>query len=253
LIANVALVALAAAGLWRWRIDYRRAADRYQILRPAAKAAPAPSGAAAEGPAPPPVQSADYFDAAGKFLFSPDRNPTVVIEPPKLKPRPELPQVSGVMNIGGGPIALMAMGPNRPHKPFRVGDKVGEFELLDANSEQITLRWEGETIHALVADLLVRAPAPAAAGGGVAPPSASSSSGGGGAGSGSSTLLNPDTSTSGRPGEAMIGSAVQTPTGTIYMSLPGDNAPAGTVYQGKRKVVRKGLFGAESWWEDIKP
>ncbi len=246
LIANFALVALAAAGLWRLRADWSRAQQRYQILAPAAKKRAAP---AAEPSAPAPVQPAAFFDAADKFLFTADRNSTVAVEPPKHKPRPPLPSLSGVLNIGGGPIALMTLDTSRPYKPIRVGEKIGEFQLLAVAADEITLEWEGEAIHAAVSDLLAR---PAAAQPGqTAFGAASGASGASGAGQSPAAAVS-TTETVSRPGEYRIGPAMQGANGTIYVSLPGDTAPHGTTYQGKRKVVQRGLMGTTSWWEDIK-
>jgi hypothetical protein len=45
---------------------------------------------------------------------------------------------------------------------------------------------------------------------------------------------------------------MQGSSGTVYASPAGDTAPPGTVYQGKRKVVRQTPFGTQSWWEDVK-
>ncbi len=247
LIANVVLVALAASGVWRFRAEFRRARERYRVLNPAA--APTLKTQPAEPPPLPPIQPAAYLDAAEKFLFSPDRNPTVVVEPPKVKPRPTLPQLFGVMNLGSGPIAIMAEKANAPHKTVRVGETIGEFKLLGAAGDEITLEWEGQPIHAQVSDVLVRpaadstanTPAVAVAGG---------PAGAGGSGSGGATVMNPNANS--RPGEYLIGPPMQGAQGTIYQSPPGDTAPDGTVYQGKRKVVRQTPFGAQSWWEDVK-
>ena len=244
LIVNLALAAAAAAGLWRLRVEYRRAGERYRILTPAHAATPPPAGRTAEPPAAGPVQAAAYLDVAEKFLFHPDRNATVVIEHPKAKPRPALPQLFGVMKLGGDPIAIMAVGPNNPHKTVRLGEMIGEFKLLAAAGDQITLEWEGQAIESQVSDLLVRAAPEVRGGGALAAPATS-------AGSAGATLLNP-AAESQRPGEYKIGPAAQGATGTIYQALPGDNAPHGTVYQGKRKVVRTTPFGTQSWWEDVK-
>lgn len=247
LIGNVALLAAAAAGLWRFRVEYRQARERYRVLQPPAAPRP-PAVPPAQLPAP--VQPATYFDAAQKYLFSPDRNPNVAVEPPKVKPRPPLPVLFGVMNLGTGPIALMAPDGNARHKPIRVGESIGEFKLAAASGDQITLEWEGQQIHAQVSDLLVKqapqqqAPGTANAGGTIsgaaalAPPSAPSNS---------SSALTP----AGRPGEYVIGGPIEGRPGTYYAPA-GDTAPAGAVYQGRRKVVRQTPFGSQAWWEDVR-
>jgi len=248
LILNLVLVAVAGLGVWRFRIEYRRAIERYRLLQaqPSPALPPVPPA-----PAPPAVQPATYLDAAQKFLFSSDRNPNVIVDPPKVKQRPPLPALFGVMNVGGGPLALMATAPGAQHKPVRIGESIGEFKLLAASGEQVTLEWESEKIQAQVSDLLVKqapqqqaAPAQTAGPGTITgpaalnPPQAPSGS----------NVLNP----SGRPGEFVIGGPIEGRPGTYYAPAA-DTAPAGTIHQGRRKVVRQTPFGQQAWWEDIKP
>lgn len=38
----------------------------------------------------------------------------------------------------------------------------------------------------------------------------------------------------------------------VYFPAVGDTSPAGTVFEGKRKVVRMTPFGSQSWWECVK-
>jgi hypothetical protein len=241
-LINLVLFAATGFGLWRFRTDYRLANERYRILKPAAPAKvtpPAPARPAG------PVQPGSYLDAAARYLFSPDRNPTVVVEAPKVKPRPALPQLYGVMDIGEGPVALMSTKGEERHRPVRIGETIGEFKLLAAGPDRITLEWDGQAIEAQASDLLPR-PRPEPAQGAARTPGASAPrpSGGGS----SATVLNPNA----KGGEFVIGPAMQGATGTIYSSPPGDTAPHGTVHQGKRKVVRQTPFGQQSWWEDVK-
>ena len=239
LILDVALVAIAVAGLWRLRGDLRRARDRYLILQPVT-ATPL-KGPLVEAGAPPNVQPSAYIDAAQNFLFSTDRNPNVVVEAHPVKPRPALPQLFGVMNLGGGPIAIMSATPSAAHKTVRVGEAIGDFKLLAAGGDKITLEWDGQKIDAQVSDVLVK-PAAADQGGGpanMAVPSGQTSG---------ANVINPN---AGR-GEFLIGAPMQGASGTIYSSPPGDTAPNGTVYQNKRKVVRQTPFGSQAWWEDVK-
>lgn len=241
LVVNAVLLVAAGIGLWRFRVEYRRSQERYRVLAlPPAPATPAVPPAQP----PPPVQPAAYFDAAQKYLFSPDRNPNVAVEPPKVKPRPALPALFGVMNLGTGPIALMAANANGAHKPIRIGEAIGEFKLVAAGGDKITLEWEGEKIQAQVSDLLVKQAAP--------PPQAGNLNAGGTL-SGAAALapapvVNP---AAGRPGEYVVGSPIEGRPGTYY-APPGDTAPAGTVFQNKRKVLRQTPFGSQAWWEDVK-
>jgi hypothetical protein len=248
MIVSIVLFAATAAGLWRFRTDYRQAQERYRILQaaqPAAAPAPAPA------PAPGPVQPGSFLDAAAKFLFSPDRNPTVVVEQPKVKPRPALPQLYGVMNLGDGPIALMTIKPSDPHKPVRAGETIGEFKLLAASGDHITLEWDGQKIERQVSDLLVRGGGETSAGGGGggAPISTTGGSQTPGAGPGTQKV-NPSVPVPQL--EYMIGAPMQGANGTVYASPPGDTAPDGAILNGKKKVVRQTPFGSQAWWEDVK-
>ncbi len=256
LALNLALLAASVLGIWRLRVEYRRAVDRYRILQPPpAAAATLPAAQATPMAA---AQAASYLDAAQKYLLSPDRNPTVVVAPPKVKPKPPLPQLFGVMSIGGGPTAFFAVPGAQRQKAVRLGETIGEFKLVAVASDQIELEWEGEKFQAQVSELMTgpaREQAPAASGatgganaGGtlvgdaaINPPGAASSA----------TPVNP--AASGRPGDIRFGPEMQTATGTVYQAAPGETSPHGTVHQGKRKVVRQTPFGQQAWWEDIKP
>lgn len=235
LILDLALMAVVAAGLWRLRDDLRRARDRYVILQPVT-AAPL-KGPVMEAGTLPAVTPSAYIDAAQNFLFSADRNPNVIVEVHPVKPRPALPQLFGVMDLGSGPIAIMAAAANTAHKTVRVGEAIGEFKLLAAGGDRITLEWEGQKIDAQISDVLVK---PAAEQGGGPVVSTNTAP--------TSPVINP----AGRPGEYLIGAPMQGATGTVYASPPGDTAPAGTVYQNKRKVVRQTPFGNQAWWEDVR-
>ena len=246
LVVNAVLLVAAGIGLWRFRAEYRQSQERYRVLTP--PRAPVPP-AVPPAQMPPPVQPASYFDAAQKYLFSPDRNPNIAVEPPKVKPRPALPVLFGVMNLGTGPIALMAANATGAHKPIRIGEPIGEFKLVAAGGDKITLEWEGEKIQAQVSDLLVK-PAAAAqqqaggtmnAGGTLSGPAALAPA------ANAATVVNP----SGRPGEYVVGNPIEGRPGTYY-APPGDTAPAGTVFQNKRKVLRQTPFGSQAWWEDIR-
>lgn len=246
LVVNGVLLVAAGIGLWRFRVEYRQSQERYRVLTP--PRAPVPP-AVPPAQLPPPVQPATYFDAAQKYLFSADRNPNVAVEPPKVKPRPALPALFGVMNLGTGPIALMAANASGAHKPIRIGEAIGEFKLVAAGGDKITLEWEGEKIHAQVSDLLVKqaapqqAPGTANAGGTISGPAALAPPGAGNA----ATVVNP----AGRPGEYLVGSPIEGRPGTYYAPA-GDTAPPGTVFQNKRKVVRQTPFGSQTWWEDVR-
>jgi hypothetical protein len=104
----------------------------------------------------PVVAPASYVDVAAKMLFDPSRNPTVVIEkppPPPPKPMPPLPFYHGMLNLGGGPIAILSVNANSPHEAVHPGEPIGPFKLLDANGEEVLLEWDGKQIRKSVDEL----------------------------------------------------------------------------------------------------
>ena len=81
LFANLALLALSVAGGVHLRREWIAARAREQaVLRKRIQATPPPPMTPL--PANEPVKAVDYNDIAQKMLFSKDRNPVVVVEPP---------------------------------------------------------------------------------------------------------------------------------------------------------------------------
>jgi hypothetical protein len=233
LLANLALLALVTAGAVHLRREWTEARAREQaVLEKRIQPAPPPRTVAPATTEP--VKAAGYNDIAQKMLFSKDRNPVVVVEPPpapKVIPMPALPLFHGVVNLGDGPMAIMSVGPKGPHRDYQPGDKVGEFKLVAVNNEELVLEWEGKTITKKVDEILDRstaaapAPGPVAAAAAAAPP-------------------RPVTPAPAEPGPDL--------NGGIKACQPGDSSPAGTVADGMRKVIRQTPFGPRCYWESAK-
>ena len=233
LLANLALLALAAAGAVHLRQEWIEARVREQaVLRKRIQPAPPPRMtplAATE-----PVKAAGYNDIAQKMLFSKDRNPVVVVEPPpapKPIPMPALPLFHGVLDLGDGPMAIMSVGPKGPHRDYQPGDKVGAFKLVAVDNEELVLEWDGQTIRKSVDEILDRGTAPPPAPGPVAAPAA--------------------------PPPPPVAKAAAEPGGELSPGIkacqPGDTSPAGTVADGMRKVIKQSPFGgARCYWENEK-
>ena len=222
LLANLALLAFATAGAVHLRREWVEAHTREQaVLEKRIQPAPPPrmpAPAAIE-----PVKAAGYNDIAQKMLFSKDRNPVVVVEPPpapKVVPMPALPLFHGVVNLGDGPMAIMSVGPKGPHRDYQPGDKVGEFTLVAVNNEELVLEWQGQTITKKVDEILDRGTTAAPAPGPVAAAAAA------------------------EPGGDL--------TRGVRACQPGDSSPAGTVADGMVKVIRSTPFGAKCFWESAK-
>jgi hypothetical protein len=106
------------------------------------------------------LQPTSYTDVAMKMLFSRDRNPDVIPEPPKPPPPPPpvppFPVAHGVMIWGDVPPAvILSAGAKGEQETYRVGDKVGEFEIASISDRQIVFTWDGKKFVKNISDLEV--------------------------------------------------------------------------------------------------
>jgi hypothetical protein len=232
LFANLALLGLVIAGGLHLRREWTeaRAGEQAVLQKPIRPAPPPP---VTPLPATEPVKAAGYNDIAQKMLFSKDRNPVVVVEPPpapKPVPMPPLPLFHGVVDLGDGPMAIMSEGPKAPHRDYQPGDKVGPFKLVAVDNEELVLEWEGKTIRKRFDEMIDRStapppvPGPAATAAAAPPP--------------------PVTKAPAAPGGEL--------SGGVKACQPGDTSPAGTVADGMRKVIKPSPFGARCYWESDK-
>lgn len=230
LLLNLALlVAIAVIGR-QLQSDWRAARERERAMkaRQVKPAAPPPSSQQAP---PPPVQAAAYIDVAQQNLFARDRNPNVVVEQEKPKPVPPFPKFYGVMNLGDGALAILSDGRNQ--RPFKAGEKVGEFKLAEIQTESLVFEWEQKKFPKKFVELQDRSSEPAAA---------SESTPRQAAG----PVTPPAPATPARPGPgADMG-------GGLSACNPNDSSPAGTVVDGKRKVVTESPFGKVCRWEPVR-
>ena len=93
----------------------------------------------------PPVMPVGYKAVALNTLFHPSRDPNEPVElpppPPPPPPMPELPRYHGQMNLGDGPEALLVERPGMAEKALKAGDTIGQFKLVDVNTNEITFEW----------------------------------------------------------------------------------------------------------------
>ena len=235
LLANVLLLGLTAAiGIQLRRQWIEAHASEQAVLqkriRPVAPPRVAPL------PAAEPVKPAGYIDIAQKMLFSKDRNPTVVVEPPpppKPKPMPPLPIFHGLLDVGDGPTAILSEKPGAQHRDYRPGEQIGEFTLVALDNDEIVLEWDGKTITRKVEEMLDRsAPTP--------PPAASKA----GAVAATSQPVQPPVHADAKPGADLGGRGIKGCT-------TGDSSPAGTMAEGWRKVIKESPFGKSCYWEPV--
>ena len=230
---NLALVALIVLAGWRARQAWREAERREQtVLRAALNPLPPPPLA----PLAPvePLAAVAYEEVAQKMLFTPDRNPTVVVEPAKPKPMPPLPVAYGVMNFGDGPIAVLAEKANTPHRAYKPGETIGEFKLLSASGTELVFEWEGQRIARRVEELRRRD---------------SGERGGADVATHTATPAPPPSASVQVVQERPLGPGET--VGSVRTCQPGDNMPPGTVVEGFRKVVSSTPFGRVCRWEPV--
>jgi hypothetical protein len=234
ILLNVALVVLAAAAAWQLRAKWREGkAQERKVLAQPVKPVVAPPPPALD--APQAATAAGYSEVATKTLFSRDRNPNVVVEVAPPKPVPEFPAAYGIMNLGGGPTAILSTKPGETGKRFSPGDKVGEFTLAEVESDAIVLEWDGRQFRKSLKEL--RAAAPAAPAAPAAAPAAAAA-----------TVVAPIRTAVASPDP---GPGAQTSEERRDCQA-GDTAPAGTIRNGYRKVLVPSPFGDFCRWDLVK-
>jgi hypothetical protein len=231
----LALVAWAGTALRdRWDESKRR---EEALLRQMIPALPPPSIPALPGINP--VTPASYMEVAQQFLFSRDRNPNVILDPPPPppppKPMPALPAAYGMIDLGSGPTVILSEKPGAKHRGYRPGETIGEFKLLAINGRELTFEWDGKQVKKQLEEIIDKkaaestAPPPETAGAQQNKPAAQSL-----------TSLAP----------VKAGPGVELGENS-RACVPGDTSAAGTVQDGFRKVVNKTPFGDSCRWERV--
>jgi hypothetical protein len=242
----IVILAIAGQARARWREAHlRREANLDIAVRPV----PLPPLAPAPKPDAPPA--ARYADVATKDLFAKDRNPVVIVDPPKIeKPKemPPLPVVFGVLALPGGTRAIMAERKNEPSLPVHQGDTIGEFTIVSLDPQNVTFGWDGKEISRKIDDLIDRsgpasnAAAAAANVQAAAPPQVNSQP----------QQFQPQSSPvqtgNVQPGAGAIGIEIGAPGHSERACSPGDSSPAGTVVDGYKKTTAASPFGIICRW-----
>lgn len=239
ILLNLALAALAGGLGWtlrqRWiegqareRAIFVAAARRMALLPPPPLIAPKT------------VAPAEYLEVAQKTLFSKDRNPNVIVEPEKPKPEPPMPALPayyGQMTLFD-PVVFLALG-GANQKSYHPGNQVGPFELVGFDRDKITLSWNGKTVERKLEELTPKEPVPQVAQAPVAQAAAPAT-----------------------PQVKSIGSAPESnsdkgPMGVdmganFFGCKTGESSANGTVINGYKKVIVRGLMGESCHWEQVK-
>lgn len=228
---NVGLAAGLALIVWQGRARWNEAeAERHNNINvPVRRISPPPMTPA---PRPEVVQATKYTDVATKNLFSKDRNPTVVVDAPKVeapKVMPSLPVVYGVLGLPSGTKAIMAERSGGPSKSVHVGDTVGDFKILALDSKKVTFEWDGKPLVRNLDDLADKTGAAAAGAPGVSVATSGPAA--------------PPAPRPGSPASASMGADNGTPEAPSRACKAGDTSPIGTVVDGYRKSGVLSPFG----------
>jgi hypothetical protein len=232
LILDVVLAAVVVYAGFQFRSQFRAVQAREGALTDR-KPGPLPPPQFTPLATAPPVLSAGYAEIAQKLLFDRSRNSTVVVEvapPPPPKPVPPLPVYHGMMNIGDGPAAIMSLNAGSQQMEIHPGDAIGQFKLVDVNTQEIALEWDGKVIHKTVDEILDRSVRQVVADSNTAPPAPP-------------LPVLPVIMTPLGPGED---------TGRGYKTcLVNDSTPDQTVVDGYRKVSTRTPFGQSCRWDPV--
>lgn len=232
-LINLALAGLTAAAGWKlreqWIVDHQRTnAIVQQKVKPQPPPAPAPIAK------PDPFVGTTYTDVAQKMLFSKDRNPNIIVEPPKPQPvkkMPPLPMVYGVMGLPSGMTAMMAERADAPSRGVHPGESVGEFKVVGITQQSISMEWDDKKIDKSLNELIETSraaappPPPQAAG---AAPSAPAPNG--------------------PPAPAKPGIDLGANQRACNQNDP---SPAGTVADGFKKITEVTPFGVHCHWQAV--
>lgn len=239
LIALNILLALALfVTVWqaRVRLDEAQAERRNNL---GVKVTPIPPPPMTPSPKPDAAPATKYADVATKDLFSKDRNPTVIIDPPKVeeaKKMPPLPVVYGVLGLPSGTKAIMSEKPGLASRSVHTGDMIGEFRIAALDPGNVTFDWDGTQISRKIEDLIDR----------------SNSAGPAGAQSASMQAAGPVAPSpppnNGQPVPAGPGKDTG---GGMRACVAGDTSPGGTVVGGYKKNSVSTPFGAMCSWAPV--
>jgi len=231
---NVALSAGLVLVIWQGAETWKDASAQRKatVNVPVKQITPPPMSPAKKPDA---VQSTAYADVASKNLFSKDRNPTVVVDPPKVDPpkvMPALPVVYGVLGLPSGVKAIMAEHPGAQSKPMQVGDTIGEFKVVALDLRKIKLEWDGRELERDLDELVDRTGTPAAAAAGKSSAPAARSTG---------PAAPPAPAE--QPTSAVLGADAGTAEAPSRNCVAGDNSAIGTVVDGYKKSGVNSPFG----------
>jgi hypothetical protein len=217
-----ALGLIVRLGVLEWR------AVRLREVAVLASVTPEPAPPLASIREPEPARKNGDAEIANANLFSPDRNPNVLLPVDPPKPIPPLPIVYGVFSLSARTRAIMAANPGDTGRTVQQGDAVGAFRIVRLNPSEVAFDWEGREIVRPIADLID------------------------GSGGARTTDPQPFAQPQTSPANALAvaaGPGPANPGQTRRPCVPGDDSPIGTVVDGFRKVLVAGSLGPrDCYW-----
>lgn len=187
----------------------------------------------------PALDATAYQDAVAKNLFSRDRNPIPIPDPPPPPPAPPpvpaFPVARGVMLWEGVPptIVLSSAKGSNDQRGYHPGEKFGEWTIVSVDHEYLTLAWNGQEFKKRLDELMDHTPIATVAE--VAPPSAAA-----------------------KPAVTAVTNAAESKNGQgtdmggdVRACVAGDDQPAGTIADGRKKIVSQTPFGSVCRWEPV--
>jgi hypothetical protein len=189
---------------------------------------------------PVPFDAAAYAEVAQNDLFSKDRNPNVILDPPKDPPPPPpvppFPVARGVMLWEGvPPTIVLSERPGGQQKSYHPGDKIGPWKVVGLDDRFVTFAWNDQEFKKRIDELLDNTPVET-----VAPPPANTATA-----AAAPTAPPANLSNSSSP----VG--VDTGAGNRGC-VAGDSSPAGTIVDGYKKVMTENPFGHSCSWQSVK-
>nr|MCU0248281.1 hypothetical protein [Bryobacter sp.] len=152
LFLNLLLLTAIGLSCWQMSRQYEETQLRQRQFL-ARKTAQPPQPILTLPPDPQQVQASAYLEVAATLPFSPDRNPTVIVDVTPPKPMPPLPAYYGMMNFGQGPRVILAAG-GQQQKSYKIGDDVGPFKLVAVAESGLVFGWDGKQVPASYAELM---------------------------------------------------------------------------------------------------
>lgn len=243
-LLNVVLLALAAWLSWTLRAKWREFHQHEHTVLAASARKGAPVFQPGPNPVSKPIAATEYNEVAQNMLFSKDRNPNVILDPPPPPPptpppppMPELPAYYGTIALFGDPVILLSL-PKGPQKKYHAGDKVGPFQLVSFDREKVVFDWDGKIVERKPEELVEKQSTQQQAAADAQPERVAP------------VKLIPDPPPNAPKVSEKIGADNG---GGVRMCVTGDTTPPGTIVDGYKKVVTTNMFGATCMWQSVNP